>query len=385
MLVTFIGTGPGDPGLLAIRAQQALAGAQVVVADTDVKAAVLDGAPEAAERVRVAGGGGTSRGTVSALLRAHAAAGRRVVRLVAGEGETFQAEAGILEAWGVGFDVVPGVAPSAAETWLARRPLHGRRVLVTRPRAQAGRLAALLEARGAEVIALPTIQIGPPEDWAPLDRAIRELETFQWVVFTSVNGVAAFRERLGHAGLDARRLGGRSVAAIGPETADALRRGGIEPDLLPAEYRAEGLVEALRSRAGHGDAVLLVRAAEAREVLPRELEARGVRVTVAPAYRTTLAREGADRVRTLLESRGIDVVTFTSSSTVRGFLEVLAPADPRRLLEEVVVAAIGPITAETAAEHGLRVSVMPTAYTVPALADAIVGHFETVPPATVRG
>jgi uroporphyrinogen III methyltransferase/synthase len=175
------------------------------------------------------------------------------------------------------------------------------------------------------------------------------------------------------------------VAAIGPETAEALRRGGIEPDVVPAEYRAEGLIEALRSRAGCGDSVLLVRAAEAREVLPRELEARGVRVMVAPAYRTTLAREGADRVRALLESRGIDVVTFTSSSTVRGFREALAPADLRRLLDGVAVAAIGPVTAESAAEHGLRVSIMPTEYTVPALADAIAGHFETSRPATVRG
>ena len=124
-------------------------------------------------------------------------------------------------------------------------------------------------------MALPTIRIGPPEDWAPLDEAIRSLAAFRWVVFTSVNGVAAFHERLGLAGLDARSLAGRRVAAIGPETAEALRSGGIEADLVPAEYRAEGLVDALGPRLGRGDAVLLVRAAEARDVLPRELEARG--------------------------------------------------------------------------------------------------------------
>jgi uroporphyrinogen III methyltransferase/synthase len=197
--------------------------------------------------------------------------------------------------------------------------------------------------------------------------------------------VAAFRERLGRVGLDARSLGGRRVAAIGPETAEALRRGGIEPDLVPAEYRAEGLVNALGTRLDRGDAVLLVRAAEARDVLPRELEARGVRVTVAPAYRTALAGDGAADVLGLLESRRIDAVTFTSSSTVRGFVALLAPSDARRLLDGVVVAAIGPITAETAAEHGLRVSVMPHEYMVPALADAIAGHFETSPPAALRG
>jgi uroporphyrinogen-III synthase len=382
--VTFAGTGPGDPGLLAVRAQQAVADAQVVVADADVAPSVLDGAPDAAERVRVTDdGGGVPRGSVSVLLRAHAAAGRRVVRLVAGAGDRFEAEAAALDAWGVAFDVVPGVAPGAAGRWLAHRALHGRRVLVTRPRSQAGRLAALLEAYGAEAVTWPAIRIGPPEDWAPLDRAIRELEIFQWIVFTSVNGVAAFRERLGRAGRDARSLAGCRVAAIGPETAAALRRGGIDPDVVPTEYRAEGLVEALQTRAGREDAVLLVRAADAREVLPRELEARGVRVTVVPAYRTAIAGDGADRVRALLESRGIDVVTFTSPSTVRGFLEILAAADPRRLLEGVVVAAIGPITAAAAAEQGVQVSVVPHEYTVPALADAIAGHFETSPPATL--
>ena len=386
MLVTFAGAGPGDPGLLAVRAQQVLASAQVVVADASVAPAVLAGAPADAERVRVAEDGrGVPREAVPALLQAHAEAGRRVVRLVSGDGAAFRREATILDTWGVDFDVVPGVAPEVVQTWLARRPLHGRRILVTRPRVQAGRLVGLLESYGAEALTLPTIQIAPPEDWGPLDEAIRSLHAFRWVVFTSVNGVAAFRERLVRAGSDVRSLAGRLVAAIGPETAEALRRGGIEPDLVPAEYRAEGLIDALGARLDRGDALLLVRATEAREVLPRELQARGVQVTVAPAYRTVFAREGAGEIVPLLESRLIDAVTFTSSSTVRGFLALLAPADARRLLEGVVVAAIGPITAETAAEHGLHVSVMPHEYTVPALADAIAGHFETSPPATLRG
>jgi uroporphyrinogen-III synthase len=386
VLVTFAGAGSGDPGLLAVRAQQVLASAQVVVADASVAPAVLAGAPADAERVRVAADGrGVPREAVPALLRAHAAAGRRVVRLVSGDGAAFRGEAAILDSWGVDFDVVPGVAPEVVQTWLARRPLHGRRVLVTRPRVQAGRLVGLLESYGAEALTLPTIQIAPPEDWGPLDEAIRSLHAFRWVVFTSVNGVAAFRERLARAGSDVRGLAGRLVAAIGPETAEALRRGGIEPDLVPGEYRAEALIEALGARLDRGDALLLVRATEAREVLPRELRARGVQVTVAPAYRTVFAREGAGEIVPLLESRLIDAVTFTSSSTVRGFLALLAPADARRLLEGVVVAAIGPITAETAAEHGLHVSVMPHEYTVPALADAIAGHFATSPPATLRG
>ena len=258
---------------------------------------------------------------------------------------------------------------------LAQRPLFGRRVVVTRPRAEVARFAALLEAAGAEVVALPTIRLTPPDDWRPLDGALAELGRFQWVIFTSANGVAAFRERLQAAGLDTRALAGARVAAIGPETAEALQRGGVRTDVVPPEYRAEGLVEALRSRIAAGSAVLLVRAAEAREVLPRELRALGARVTVAPAYRTVPVKEGADRVIGLLEARRLDVVTFTSSSTVRGFMGLFAPEEIRRLLGGVVLAAIGPITAATIAEYGLGVAVMPREYTIPALAAAVAAHF----------
>jgi uroporphyrinogen III methyltransferase/synthase len=258
-------------------------------------------------------------------------------------------------------------------------------VLVTRPQAQAARFVALLEAHGAEVVALPVIRLEPPEDWAPLDAAVAGLEGFRWVVFTSVNGVLAFRERLGRAGRVAASLGAAAVAAIGPETGEALRRMGIEPDVIPGEYRAEGLLEALGPRVGPGERVLLVRAQEARDVLPRTLEARGVRVTVAPAYRTVLAREGAERLVASLEARELDVVTFTSSSTVRGFLGLLAPRDPRPLLAGVVLAAIGPVTARTAEERGLSIAVVPREYTIPALAEAIAAHFQRAPSVAGRG
>lgn len=267
---------------------------------------------------------------------------------------------------------------------LARAPLAGRRILVTRPRDQAARLTELLEAEGAETVALPTIRIEPPEDWAPLDAAIRALSDYDCVIFTSVNGVAAFRERLRRAGRDARAAAGRIVVAIGPATAGALREEGLAPDVVPEEFTAEGVVAALRPRLGPGTAVLLVRAAEARDVLPRELGAAGARVTIAPAYRTALAREGAEQALALLAARRIDAVTFTSSSTVRGFAALVAPDDPGRLLDGVVVAAIGPVTAGTAAEHGLHVRVMPHEYTVPALAAAIAEHFASLPPAALR-
>lgn len=255
------------------------------------------------------------------------------------------------------------------------RPLAGRRVVVTRPRAQVARFAALLEAYGAEVVALPAIRLEPPTDWRPLDDAIARLERYTWAVFTSVNGVAAFRGRLAAAGRNAGALAGVRVAAIGPQTAAALAADGVRADLVPDEYRAEGLVEALRPHLTPGGEVLLVRAAEAREVLPRALTALGARVTVAPAYRAVAVREGAERVVGLLEGRRVDVVSFTSSSTVRGFVELIGAGAVRRLLGGVVLAAIGPVTAATIAEYGLDVRVMPREYTIPALAAAIAAHF----------
>jgi uroporphyrinogen III methyltransferase/synthase len=233
------------------------------------------------------------------------------------------------------------------------------------------------------VVAIPTIRIEPPDDPGPLDRAVAALARFQWIVFTSANGVTAFGERLARAGVDARALGSARLAAIGPETASALRPFGLSADLVPEEFRAEGLMAVLGGRVGPGTEVLLVRAAEARDVLPRELAALGARVTVAPAYRTVPAKEGADQVLALCEARGVDVVAFTSSSTVRGFLGLLPRDDSRRLLAGVVLAAIGPITAGTLAEYGLAASVMPREYTIPALAAAIAAHF--APPTTQEG
>lgn len=258
---------------------------------------------------------------------------------------------------------------------LGAKPLLGRRVVVTRPREQAERLAELLEGYGAEVEVIPTIRLEPPESWEPLDRALERLGEYAWLIFTSQNGVIAFRDRLEATGADPRALAGPRIAAIGPETAETLRRFGLRVDLIPAEYRAEALVEALRSHLASGMRVLIPRAQEAREVLPERLRALGVSVTVVPAYRTVAARDGVDRLRALLEAGQVHVVTFTSSSTVRHFMALFPPGETPRLLRRVALAAIGPVTAETVAEYGLAAAIVPREYTVPALAAAVAAHF----------
>jgi uroporphyrinogen III methyltransferase/synthase len=250
--------------------------------------------------------------------------------------------------------------------------LSGRAIAVTRARAQAPELAALLEAHGARVLAVPTIAIEPPDSWAPLDAALGTLERYDWVVFTSVNGVEMARRRVPAAG---ERLARRRLAAIGPATARALRDWGCAAEIVPDEYVAEALVGQLAPRLGAGARVLVPRAAEARDVLVRELRARGAEVDEVAAYRTRPSGEGGTALRAALAAGGVDAVTFTSSSTVRHCAALFAPGEAARALSRVAVACIGPITRDTAREHGLETQIMPAEYTIPALAAAIAAHF----------
>lgn len=263
--------------------------------------------------------------------------------------------------------------------WFEAMPLAGKRILITRTREQASTFAAVLEAAGAEVVEFPTITIVPPDTWGPLDAAIGRLREYQWVIFTSSNGVRFFWERLRHAGRDVRDLHGITVCAIGPATAAALSGLGVRADLVPAEFKAEALVEAIGAFTGgiRGARVLLARAAEAREVLPEELTRLGAQVDVVPAYRTIRSGPEAEPVRAMLRDGNIHAVTFTSSSTVTHFLELVGE-EARDLLRRVVVASIGPITAETAARHGIPSDIVPEKYTIPALAEALVRHFQTI-------
>ena len=250
------------------------------------------------------------------------------------------------------------------------RPLAGRRIVVTRARAQVGTLRAMLEADGAEVVEFPTIRIAPPEDLAPLDGAIARLAEYGWIVFTSRNGVAALCDRMRALGCDLGVLRGVRLASIGPGTADALRSAGLPVDLAPAEFRAEALVETFAGVDLRGVRVLLPRAAVARDALPDGLRAHGALVDVVPAYRTEVEREHALEVRRRLVAERVDAVTFTSSSTVRNFVELLG-ADAGRVLDATLVACIGPVTAASARSCGLRIGLVADHYTMMGLVAAL--------------
>jgi uroporphyrinogen III methyltransferase/synthase len=245
---------------------------------------------------------------------------------------------------------------------------------VTRTRQQASALSTRLRALGAAAIELPTIEIAPPEDWAPLDGAIAELSTYDWIVLTSVNGVASFWERLVQAGLDARALHGVSLAAIGPATAAALESHGLQADYVPGEYVAEAVAAGLGNV--HGLRVLLPRADIARPALADLLREGGADVVEIAAYRTRRPDVDTDALRDLLA--GISVVTFTSSSTVRNLVAMIRDAGLSLpgALSDAIIACIGPITAGTAREAGLPVHARAEEYTIEGLVTALVEYIQ---------
>jgi uroporphyrinogen III methyltransferase / synthase len=267
---------------------------------------------------------------------------------------------------------------------IEERPLEGRPIVITRARAQAQRFAQLLEAAGARVLQAPTIVIEPPASWELLDTALGALDSFTWVVFTSVNGVAMVDRRLSARGLAGAAITRKRVAAIGPATAEALAEHGVRVELVPTEYRAEALVEALRRLVGPADRVLLPRAKETRDVLVVELRRLGVTVTEVPAYQTRRIEDGVVRLREALASGSVDAVTFTSSSTARNFAEQFSDSERSAWRGRIAVASIGPITAATAAEYGLSTDVMPSEYTIPALARALADYFSRAPKSAGR-
>jgi uroporphyrinogen III methyltransferase / synthase len=485
MTVYLVGAGPGDPGLLTVRAAEVLARADVVVFDRLSVEALLDLAPLDAERISVAKAPGQvtlAQDDINALLVAKGAEHDTVVRLKGGDPFVFARggeEAAALAAAGIDFEVVPGITsaiavpayagipitlrhsstsftvvtghedPSVGEAgsvdwgavakvggtivilmgvsriraisgalmegglppdtpaaavrwgtrseqstvratlgtiadaalaapsvivvgevaavdlaWFERRPLFGRRVVVTRTRQQASQLSAALHRAGADPVEVPVIELADPVDGGgALRAAAARLASYDWVVLTSPNGAQRLLTAMAEVGLDARAFGAARVAAIGPGTARALAAGGITADLVPERFVAESLLDALGSVTG-GGRVLLARAEVARDVLPEGLRAGGWAVDVVDAYRTVPAPV-TDAQRAAVVAA--DVITFTSSSTVERTLEAIgAEALPP------VVACIGPVTAATARHHGLTVHVEAAAHTIDGLVAALV-------------
>lgn len=275
--------------------------------------------------------------------------------------------------------IVVGKVTSLHESldWLKNKSLLGRRIMVTRAREQASDLADMLAQRGAEVLEFPSLAIQALSDYSAVDEAIAQLDSYAWLIFTSVNGVRFFWERLEKAGRDSRALSGVKVAAIGPATGGALEKRGIKPNLLPSSYVAEKVAEAILQEEGGdmaGLRVLLPRAAEARMVLPETLEQAGAQVDIVPVYEARPVKANAEHILAQLSSGELDCISFASSSTVRNFLSIV-PAEFLQGKKAPVLASIGPITSATLRENGLEVSIEAEQYTIPALVQAIEKYF----------
>jgi uroporphyrinogen III methyltransferase / synthase len=257
--------------------------------------------------------------------------------------------------------------------WYERLPLFGKRILITRPRDQAGSLKEALGERGALPVELPTIEVRDPDSWEPLDQAIQHIERFDYLLVTSVNGVRRFLSRLMACGKDVRDLKGIEVGAIGPATAAEFARSGVRVDFVPAEYCGEGLLEVLSRKNLDGKSFLIPRARVARDVVPRVLRERGARVEVIEAYQVGMPRLRPEELDGLLTPVP-DVLTFTSSSTASNFSRLHLGAELRNELAASKVASIGPVTSATLRALGMRVDIEAAESTVPALVFAIESY-----------
>ncbi len=491
--VYLCGAGPGDPGLITVKAKEAIEEADCLVYDLLANVTLLDYAGVKAEKIFVgkAGGRGTiAQKKINALLIEKALKGKTVVRLKGGDPFVFGRggdEAVALSKAAIPFEIVPGVTSPAAvpayagipithpdiassvaiisghkdaveartkegwralatgvatvvflmsrrnlslitgklieagkapetpaaliesgtmtvqrtvtgtlETiaalskknkikspvmlvvgevvglreklnWFETKPLFAKRILVTRATTQAGTFCDTLSRLGAEPVSMPTIKIVPPPDITKLDRAIKRVATYDWLLLTSVNGVAHFFERLKKLGLDVRQLKGVKICAIGPMTRRAIEAQNISVDITPKEFIAEAVLDALGKDGIEGKKFLLPRAMEAREIIPKEIKRLGGKIDVVTSYRTIAPRKDAASVREQLTKGLIDAVTFTSASTVKNFAKIIGKKDLKGLMVKTTVACIGPITAQAAEALGLKVDIMPRDYTIAGL------------------
>ena len=254
--------------------------------------------------------------------------------------------------------------------------LRGKRILVTRARSQALSLVQRIESLGGEVVEFPTIEIRPPESYGPLDQAINQIGSYDWLIFTSVNGVEQFLNRFEKLEKNIADLAGIEVGAIGPETAKRLTAAQIQPSLVPKQYQAEGILEALIPETVLGKRILIPRAAKARDILPETLRQWGARVDVVEAYQTVLPQVDVSALCKSLREGTIDMITFTSSSTATNFAAMLRDQDLPRLLSRAVIACIGPITRKTVEDLGMRPEVVSEEFTIPGLVSAMVDYFD---------
>jgi uroporphyrinogen III methyltransferase/synthase len=256
--------------------------------------------------------------------------------------------------------------------WFDNRPLNGKRVVVTRTRQQAGSLTGGLRALGADAFELPTIRIEPPADLRAFAELVRDAHEYEWLIFTSPNGVTAFFDLFFKMYDDARSIGGVRIAAIGPATAQRVKEFRLAVDLQPAEYVAEAIITAFQQQHGsvENTRILLARAEKARDTLPKELTKLGAIVDEAIAYRTVPETEDLTGGLARFKSEGADLITFTSSSTVENFLALKLPLPP-----ELKTASIGPITSQTMRDHGLRIDIEAKKYDIPGLIAAISEYY----------
>ena len=256
--------------------------------------------------------------------------------------------------------------------WFESRPLFGKGIVITRPEAQAQSFADLLHEQGARPIPFPTIRIVPPESWERMDKAIDCLSEYQWLIFTSANGVRFFVRRLKEVNRDIRHLKGIKICTIGPATAQALDELGLRVDLVPESFISEGVVKAFSGQNTKGSRILIPRAEQARDVIPEGLAALGARVDVVTAYRTVGSGKRSEELTALIDDGKVDVITFTSPSTVNHFVDIMGT---KSLPEQIKIAAIGPVTAAAAKNAGLNVDILQETYTIPGLVEAMADYF----------
>ena len=259
--------------------------------------------------------------------------------------------------------------------WFEQKPLFGRGVVITRPEKQADDLARLLIKEGANPLYFPTIKIVPPPDWRDLDAAIKNIDKYDWLIFTSANGVASFFERLFAKNKDIRDLKGVKICCIGPATAQQVESKGIRVDLVPEKFISEGILESFSGINLRGKKIFIARAAKARDVLPEGLRKSGAKVDVVTAYVTVNSGKKKTELGTLFKENQVDVITFTSSSTVDNFVKIMGRKFS--LPKSVKVACIGPVTAAAAARAGLSVDIHQEEYTMEGLVQALIDYCET--------